>query len=480
MSRAHDPLASPRAAQSAHVLAAALMEFENAKHSYQSGNLRLAKKQSEVLLKKYPDYVGALELVGSVLIALNQPRKAFEAYATALSFCPDSPPALLSYGKICLQLGRTEAARDALETLLKLTPGNDEAKRALASVHFECRDYALAKSLLTEILAQIERDDDATEALLRECDRRMDIKPTGTSIATVSEKNCVLGDSGSDYERAKVFHQAGECARAWECFIAANRVEGRAMIAEWQSEAEQRQSLLAEVRNAPTQPSRPINSDAFPVSIIIGGLPCSGKGALEGLIGAAPGIKRGFDSHILNKTLLRTLQTSRCIPRPALSDLPVELNSDFLRFYNAALDRHAPGANGFTIRNQGIVANAHRLSFLIPSSRFVFMKRDVNDLTLRLFMEDFTGQGDMAFTFDVKTIRNQINWYYSLIDILVEKFPKSCRVVQYEDMIDNPSSIVQQVRTLCGLGLADVEPPQLDDERGVANPYIRFIQTALS
>lgn len=114
----------------------------------------------------------------------------------------------------------------------------------------------------------------------------------------------------------------------------------------------------------------------------------------------------------------------------------------------------------------------------INNAKYIFIKRDLYDIILRIYMYKYISEN--SFSTDVKTIIEYINWYYELIDIYMAKYPDICRVVSYEEMIENPRSVIDTASELCGVENAATDQlPSIGDDRGVAGPYRERIKQAL-
>jgi hypothetical protein len=59
-----------------------------------------------------------------------------------------------------------------------------------------------------------------------------------------------------------------------------------------------------------------------------------------------------------------------------------------------------------------------------------------------------------------------------MIDTLASKLPGIARIVQYEELVANPTEAMQIAADLCGLDIGkSIVPPEVGDDRGCAIPY---------
>ena len=82
--------------------------------------------------------------------------------------------------------------------------------------------------------------------------------------------------------------------------------------------------------------------------------------------------------------------------------------------------------------------------------------------------------------YDIQTIGEYVKLYYDLMDIYSEKFPDLCRIINYEEMIEDPRSVMIAASELCGTEVGNTDNIiSLGDDRGVAEPYMDKIREAL-
>jgi hypothetical protein len=81
-----------------------------------------------------------------------------------------------------------------------------------------------------------------------------------------------------------------------------------------------------------------------PISLFIVGPSRSGKTTLEAVLAAAAGVRRGYESRIVEKAAYRTFQLSGLLSSNKLSDLPRELEGRFAEIYLESIVKIAGGA----------------------------------------------------------------------------------------------------------------------------------------
>ena len=161
-----------------------------------------------------------------------------------------------------------------------------------------------------------------------------------------------------------------------------------------------------------------------------------------------------------------------------LDVLPEKLDDQFRTFYLEELSERAGGAEVFTNTHPARIHDAARIAAIVPNARFLFIKRDLNDTLLRVYMRKYTrGNAD---SYDLKAARNSIVWYHRMIDLLAARMPGISRVLQYEEMVEDPRAALRIAADLCGLPPPAKLLPEIGDDRGCARPYLDKMETALA
>jgi hypothetical protein len=189
------------------------------------------------------------------------------------------------------------------------------------------------------------------------------------------------------------------------------------------------------------------------------------------------GVKRGYENLIVRNAVHGTCQTATLPNVRLLERLPPQLHPDCCKIYHEELTRRAGSAKVFTNTNPGCIYDAARMVSIFKEVRFIFMKRNIEDNLLRIFMRKYTR--DNVYGYDLKAAREHILWYHQMIDLMAEKFPDIVRMIHYEDMNANPAAALRAVAELCGLPAPRKPPTIVGGDPGCAAPYRQFMTAAL-
>ncbi|MGH6684813.1 MAG: sulfotransferase family protein [Pseudolabrys sp.] len=216
---------------------------------------------------------------------------------------------------------------------------------------------------------------------------------------------------------------------------------------------------------------------ANPISLFILGPSRSGKTTMETLMATLPGVKRGYENPIVENSVRRAFQMAGLLTSKAFDTLPPMLDSQASEIYLEELSRRAASATVFTNTHPARIHDAARVAAVFPKVRFIFVKRNVDDNMLRIFMREYAVGNSYAYS--LKSTREHILWYHQMIDALAEKLPQISRVIHYEDIIADPAAARRLGADLCGLSNAEAALPELGDDRNCAEPYRALMAAAL-
>ncbi|MEO6780553.1 MAG: sulfotransferase, partial [Bradyrhizobium sp.] len=210
-----------------------------------------------------------------------------------------------------------------------------------------------------------------------------------------------------------------------------------------------------------------------PISLFILGPSRSGKSTMERLVSGLAGVKRGYENPIVEDAIRRTFQLSALPADTLLSHLPPPAYPLCCGIYLQELIRRTGSAKIFTNTNSGCIFEAASIATVFERTRFILMKRNLDDNLLRTYMRKY-GEAN-AYAYDLKAAREHILWYHEMIDLMAAKFPNIVRVVHYEDMIADPDLTLRMAADLCDISIHDGHSTAIAGDPECAAPYREFI-----
>jgi len=502
--RDFDPIWKIAMESNSQLLAETGRKLEMAEKSRQAKQLDRAEALCRELLRKYPDYVGALQTIGLTLADMQKFEEACGYLARAASLNPKDWKILTALSGTYLRSGSSQMAAITLEQAQKLKPDDASILATLGEIYREEREYELAAETheraytidpglgvarigYGHACGHLGRNSDAVDAyekLISEGHNSINtvfsLSQLPTSLISIDLKSCIAGakigqrmtqpefDNLMGFTKASYFDKAKDYDQAWKHLTEANRSLFQIVRKGYNGDAATRANVLQLLRKSPKREPLTKPEDSI-ISLFILGPSRSGKTTVERIAGNIGDIKRGFENPIVENAVRRTFQESGLITRQRLLELPPVLDPRFRLNYLEDLENRASGSKVFTNTHPGRIFDVYRLATAIPNSRFLFIKRQVDDVCLRIFMKKY--QAGHLHSYDLNATREYVDWYYQMIDGLCELFPTITSQIRYEDMISSPETVPRTLQDLCGLPLNNVTIPSLGDDRGAAHPY---------
>ncbi len=426
-----------------------------------------------------PERLSVINNLAGALVKLNRIDEARALSEKSLRIDETNALAWLNLG-VCLQENREqERAADAFRRALALDDTLHDAWMGLGSACAELGEAAEAANAWLVLLKQFPRSAKLLYSLSRLPALLIDVDIS----ALLDNAKPDEGESQEDFEtfrafaRAAALDSAGRHGEAWQWLVTANRRPALQAREDRRKAAQRQGAALAAAKASPAVPL-PENPSAgdCPVSLFILGPSRSGKTTLERLAGTLNGVCKGGETLTVENAVRRAFAAAGVPPKGSIADLPPALTGSWREFYCTDLRARAGDARVFTNTFPGQVNDVLPLAALLPDARFVFLKRDRDDLTLRIYMKKYmTGN---PYAYDITDIRDHIAWYEAMVDLLAGRLPDRSTVLRYEDMIADPQAALRSVADLIGLEAPDAPLPQMHGDQGCAGPYRELIAAA--
>jgi tetratricopeptide (TPR) repeat protein len=492
------------AAQASDPLRDSFQQLERAEALRRQGQLDQARAICEKLVGRHPDYFGALFTLGLICADKQQYPQALGCLVRAAMLNPQSWRALTALSAVYLELGASEMAAHTLEQASLVEPQEPSILLTLGEIYREEQEYELARDafrksleldhgleaaaiglgMCCSYLGQHAEAAEIFEGLIKRGMRShsaffelINLPPSVVTVDILSELEKLVRDQDEEpakfenslaFVRAAVLDRAGRHAEAWEHLVPANR----ALCLQMQQDAAQlteiQRANLAQLRDKRIEVSGG-GANARTISLFILGPSRSGKSTMEALVAGLGGVKRGYENPGVENAIRRTFQSAGLLTSKLFEVLPPRLDSQCRELYLKELVRRAGSAKVFTNTHPGRIHDVARVAAAFPDVRFIFVKRNLEDNMLRIYMRKYLVANPYAY--DLKSIRDQIRWYHEIIDVLAGKLPDIVRVIHYEDMVAHPVSALRVAAELCGLPMPAGPLPDIGDDRDCAAPY---------
>src|SRR5262249_12696884 len=255
--------------------------------------------------------------------------------------------------------------------------------------------------------------------------------------------------------RAAALDKARRYQDAWEQLVPANRTMFAKLADNYRDIVLRQRTMLALLqgnRPAPAAPDR-----RQPISLFILGPSRSGKTTMERLMATFGDAKPGHENPIVENAIRRAFQGAGLLTSGFFEMLPPQLYPQCREIYLEELGRRAGSAKVFTNTHPARISDAPLIASVFPNVRLLFVKRDVEDTVLRIYLRRY-GEGN-AYAYDLTAAREHVTWYYQMMDLMAVKLPGIVRIVHYEDMVVDPSTALRAAAELCELPMPDKPLP---------------------
>jgi Flp pilus assembly protein TadD len=482
-------------------------QLEEADYLRQQGQLDRAESLCFELTRRYPNYVAALHTLGLIYLDKRNFPRALDCLVRAQMLDPDNWMTLTALGLSYMRLGAREMAVRTLNQALAIRPHDASIFASLGELYRSEHDYkraedAYRKALkldgslesskigLALCLAALGKYAETANVLqdafrqghcsLSLLDAIASLPDKIVSIDLLSALDLLAKRPRTQdsefwntfaFVRAAALHKVGRYSEAWRQLEAANGDSFAQCKSQIREDTARQERSLARLRAASQGP--PVTGSS-PLTLYILGPSRSGKSSLELLLSPLDGITAGYEAPIVETALRRAYQASAV---PAIGDLD-NLTSDlfplFHDFYLDELARRARSACVFTSTLSDHIHYASTIASLIPNVRFVLMRRNPQDTALRMYMSKYL-RGN-AYAYDLKSIAGYLAWYDAMIDLIAQKYRDVSIVVTYENMIADPSAVLNKVGEFAGLSVRNGSKPEPIDDRDVAKPYAELMR----
>lgn len=478
-----------------------------------AGKLDKARTTCLSVLRQYPDFVAALHTLGLTLADNKEYERALHNLHRASMLNPQDANTLTALAGVYLRMGFSEVAARSLEHALKISPDNAAIHATLGEIYREEKEYEYSYRAYKRAL---ELDATFTEAeigLARcaghigdlQCAATIYNKTVAQGSRSISilyllcqlpsqfvefDMLSLLDEAASDpqmaaksnfqkqfgFAKATALDKAGRYQEAWRAITSVRKME----CAQHHQIYQRRRATYDRVRELMAKeslsPMRLAEDQADrPISLFIVGPSRSGKTTTERLIGSLDGVKRGYENPIVENAVRRAFKSSGFPTRSRPLELPEGLRDLFRNYYTEELEQRAHSAKVFTNTLPSRNEDALHIASYLPNARFVFIKRNIQDLIIRIYMRNYKNGNNYAW--NIEDIRHYLEWCHAMMDIMAARMPENAIILHYEDMVSDPRDAVACVAKLCGLEAPEVTLPPVGDDRGCGAPYAPFIES---
>jgi len=467
------------------------------------------------LLKQFPEYFGALHTLGLVYGDKGNHQQSVHYLVQAAMLNAHSWTTLTALGGEYLLLGAKKMAIRALRDALEINSTEPAIYVTLAEVYYKRREYLLASDMYSKALElapqmdeailgfarvgmELGRYSEAASALEHLIDLRgpsldmlklivnlptalirRDLLADLDKVKSVPSANGVQKEIDDAFVRATALDKMGRYEEAWNWAVKANDTVRSSINKEIVTEIDGIEHRLDWFSKNLFQFKDSNNFDNnYPKSLFILGPSRSGKTTFESIIALQAGVKRGYENPAIEDAVATGFQMGGLVTFQSLAQLPSQLYGTVRDVYRKNIKELLGDSNLLTNTSPGHIWDVPFFLKAISNMRCVFIKRDIGDLMLRIYMKHY--RVGNTYSYDINVLEGYVNAYNKMIDALSETFPSVSCIINYEDMVANPAKALDEVCKLCGIiPNHSVLPQRIANDIGCAEPYRGMVKAAL-
>ena len=479
------------------------------------GNFVQAVSCYRSAIKIKPDFARAHHDLGITLRMLGRHQEAIESFSKAIEINPKLALAYNGLGSTLMALGRNEEATVLFEKAVALRPkfaiaynnlGRSQISQnlhenALASFSkaVEIRpDYAMAHNNRGIVLEYFGRREEAIASF----NKALEINPKlamahynlsnhriyNAEDPLLGQMEALLKEEGGDpadgvtlqFAVAKAYGDLGRVGDSFDMLEKANNSALKQGSIDPSAEYKASKKLydwFAE--NAVQYKGREHSSSDFPVSLFILGPSRSGKTTVESLISAQNNVMQGYEDPAFHSSVEAALKVKQMRYPGSLSQLPSDVYPAIRNAYRGKISRYLGSGKVITNTLPATIWDAPGIFDCLPNVRFVFVKRNLEDLLFKMYSRRYLSGN--SYSYDLKETKRYIELYYDMSDALMNAFPDISCCLEYENVVNDPASALDEMCRLC-----DIKPNHkflpvsIANDIGCSKPFADRINAKLS
>ena len=390
-----------------------------------------------IALKPYfPEAYGNL---GITLHELGRLEEAEKSYNHAIALNPDYAEAYSNLGNMLKELGRLEDAEASYNQAIALEPNFAEAYSNLGTTLEELGRLAEAKASWTKAIALKPDFVDGARNLAK-----LPVGELTPDILNLCEKALAVLDSSTENQIKYLFFQGnllkhqGLIEQSFNVFRKANKLQLE--VSKDRMIFDSKKNIESFMRIDNWEPNLPKFTEEKLTKLFIMGPSKSGKSSLEHILAE--------NSHV--KALHEIIQHKELAENDDCRKVASELLFKNL-FSRSEANLFNEGYKLITSTNPGSIFYSDYLMDMLPNAYFIIVKRDFRDISAEIFISDYN-KGNL-YSYDANEISKYLDIYYRTYETLASKVPDRCLLVSFEDIMQTPEDVVEQISGLVGISL---------------------------
>jgi len=401
----------------------------------------------EKVLALRPDFVGALNNMGSALYKLGRPELALRYYERAAALAPGNASAQYNCATALVALQRHEEAALRYKKALAINPNYAQAHAGLGNTHFYRGAVDEARRAYERAIA-LSPHTPAYYRLLTQAKTFTAGDPVIAALESMAKEETSYSHSDQvelHFALAKLYADLGQAERGFSHLAKGNALK-RALLPYDEAGALEEMHHAAQIFTPALILAKQGLGDPSDVPVFIVGMPRSGTTLVEQILASHPQVFGGGELSAFDDALGE-------ISAAGPFDARTADESDFQRLgarYLAKLLPMAPGAKRITDKLPGNFRAAGLIHLALPKARIIHVRRDPLDTCFSCYSMLF--QDGLEFSYELGELGRYYKAYAALMDHWRAVLPQEAMLeIQYEDLVGNIETGARRLVEFCAL-----------------------------
>lgn len=447
---------------------------------FHAGDYAYALRESHTLLKKLPNNIFLMNLIGSCYQNLGNLKTASDTFVHIINLDNKNFAAYNNLGNIFKAQKKFEDAERNYNKALEINPKYENAMVNLGNLYFEINDYqkaidyylkslkinnqnALAYYNLGLVYQSIGEFNDSHKAFKE----ALKINPTNTNADKMISRSTKYTKDNSHLEKmreklkklklnepqktnlyfslGKAYEDLEDFEESFKYLKLANDTKKKFIQRNFENEYKTFKNLKTffkenEIHNRETSKKK---------IIFILGLPRSGTSLVEQIISSHSEVYGCGELDYINKIIRNNLYKNNILDKSKLKNIDQNKINNMSKEYLDLVEKFDSTSTVFTDKAPLNFAWIGIIRLILPNSKIIHCSRNPKDNILSLYKNDFDDR--LNFTYDLNDLVQFYKEYRDLMTFWTQKFQNEIYNANYEKILTNPHDEIKSLLNFCDL-----------------------------
>ncbi len=447
---------------------------------FQAGDYTYTIRETQTLLKKLPDNIFLLNLIGSCYLNLGNLKMASDTFVYIINLDNKNIAAYNNLGNVFKAQKKFKDAEINYRKALEINPSFTNAIVNLGNLFFEINDYQKAienylkalkidnkLSLAHYNLGLVYQSIGEFKNSQKEFEKVLEINPANTNadkmisrstkyskdhphIKSMLEKLKKLDLNKAQkanlyFSLGKAYEDLGDYEKSFNYVVLANDTKKKFITRDFKNEYKTFQVIKKFFESYDVSTKN--NPDKKIIFIL--GLPRSGTSLVEQIISSHSKVYGCGELDFINKIVRNNLYNENIIDISKLKNLDQIKIKNMSKEYLKLIKEFDPDSMIYTDKAPLNFTWIGIIKMLLPNSKIIHCSRNPKDNILSLYKNDFDDR--LNFTYDLNDISEFYKEYRNLMAFWNKKFHNEIYDANYEKILTKPEDEIKKLLDFCDL-----------------------------